>query len=278
MADTFSENEKMRASPSTDQKERKTIWELRTPPWVKLFMWKACMDSLPTQVNLCRRGSTIDLICPISGEASETIDHILLRCRDVVKIWYLCALRIEVSRYEGFRFKQFLLDAIEHCPAEVTSLLSYTSWEIWRTRNSRCFEDKGFDGMSIQRVSHTRWMEDMRSRIIAANLSPWVSTEVEQTWQKPRRGHRTLNCPQAEGVNGKAGLGFVLWDDEGKILLAGKTFCLETGSISLIEAIAMRFALKMAKQYHYLVDRVKSDSQVLVKSIWGHSSRKSTVI
>jgi hypothetical protein len=43
----------------------KIIWNLKIPNAVKIFMWKACNDLLPTKVNLLRRGVVSDSLCLI---------------------------------------------------------------------------------------------------------------------------------------------------------------------------------------------------------------------
>lgn len=55
----------------------KAIWSIKTLVVVKMFMWRACNNLLPTRANLIRWGVSIDVHCPICEQANETIRHIL---------------------------------------------------------------------------------------------------------------------------------------------------------------------------------------------------------
>jgi hypothetical protein len=46
----------------------KTIWKMGVPRLVKLFMWRACQNLLPTWVNLTKRRVIDDQLCPCSGQ------------------------------------------------------------------------------------------------------------------------------------------------------------------------------------------------------------------
>ena len=42
----------------------KTMWQLKLLAKIRIFSWKACMDGLPTRLNLARRGLNIETMCP----------------------------------------------------------------------------------------------------------------------------------------------------------------------------------------------------------------------
>jgi hypothetical protein len=63
-----------------------TCWKLRVPNVVKIFLWKALNNLLPTKNNLYKKGVTKDSLCPICCLEKETIAHCLWECstaRDV---------------------------------------------------------------------------------------------------------------------------------------------------------------------------------------------------
>lgn len=53
---------------------------LTGPAMLRNFMWTVCSDVLPTKGKLFRRHITTDPLCPICGQANETIFHILWFC------------------------------------------------------------------------------------------------------------------------------------------------------------------------------------------------------
>jgi len=55
----------------------KSLWKMKVTHTVKVFMWWACINALPTKANLFRRKIMEDLVCPICGLAAKTTGHIL---------------------------------------------------------------------------------------------------------------------------------------------------------------------------------------------------------
>lgn len=93
-------------------------------PRMKMFIWRACRNALPTKENLCRQGCDIDPICQLCGDEIETLDHILLQCRMIQPIWYRSMLRVDVKDLEGVAFKDFFWTYFQHPDREITSLLA----------------------------------------------------------------------------------------------------------------------------------------------------------
>lgn len=65
----------------------KSLWKVRGPPVVKLFLWKACKNILATKENLYRHRIVSDPLCPICGLETETVGHILWRCGSAKDVW-----------------------------------------------------------------------------------------------------------------------------------------------------------------------------------------------
>ena len=58
----------------------KKIWHLKIPSKIRIFVWRACMNGLPTRLNLSKRWVNISLICPICDQELETTTHALIQC------------------------------------------------------------------------------------------------------------------------------------------------------------------------------------------------------
>ncbi|KAL0298418.1 UNVERIFIED_CONTAM: hypothetical protein Sradi_6501600 [Sesamum radiatum] len=58
----------------------KFIWKANVPPKVRMFVWRACWDSLPPVANLARQGLRVGGDCPRCGLENEDVLHCLLRC------------------------------------------------------------------------------------------------------------------------------------------------------------------------------------------------------
>lgn len=68
----------------------KTIWSVRCPLKIRVFLWLIEKNVLLTWDNLQRRGWVGPSICTLCGNEEETIEHITLRCDSVRSLWLLC--------------------------------------------------------------------------------------------------------------------------------------------------------------------------------------------
>ncbi|VVA36161.1 PREDICTED: reverse mRNAase, partial [Prunus dulcis] len=56
------------------------IWESKTLPKVKQFLWRAVSNILPSFLNLHKRRLSSSHLCPICLESPESIEHMLVLC------------------------------------------------------------------------------------------------------------------------------------------------------------------------------------------------------
>nr|GEW19317.1 hypothetical protein [Tanacetum cinerariifolium] len=67
-------------------------WELGNDATftVNIFLWRLCLDRLPTRLNLSKRALDIPSIkCPICSNSVESNDHIFYSCEVAASIWRL---------------------------------------------------------------------------------------------------------------------------------------------------------------------------------------------
>jgi hypothetical protein len=65
----------------------KECWSLNVPNVVKLFLWRALHDLLPTRVNLAKKGVLQDTLCPICAMEEETVMYIIWSCPASADVW-----------------------------------------------------------------------------------------------------------------------------------------------------------------------------------------------
>ena len=56
-----------------------SLWKMKCPPKVKLFLWRLKHDSLPLRMNIMRRGMEIDTRCPVCWRLDEDGGHCFLK-------------------------------------------------------------------------------------------------------------------------------------------------------------------------------------------------------
>ena len=65
----------------------KKIWHLHIPSNVRIFAWRACVDALPTMVNLQKRSIGENDLCPCCGFESKTLFHSIIKCEVARRVW-----------------------------------------------------------------------------------------------------------------------------------------------------------------------------------------------
>jgi hypothetical protein len=58
------------ADPTLGQ-EWKKLWKMEIPGKVKNFLWRLAHNSLPTRMNIKRKGVELDTLCPVCNRLDE---------------------------------------------------------------------------------------------------------------------------------------------------------------------------------------------------------------
>jgi hypothetical protein len=65
----------------------KKLWSAKVPHKIKIFMWRACSNILPTCTRLFERKIGSNYSCPICFEKAETTAHIFMECKIARSTW-----------------------------------------------------------------------------------------------------------------------------------------------------------------------------------------------
>lgn len=109
------------------------IWKIKVPGRIKHFLWKACTNSLPTKINLCKQKILNDSICQLCGNFLEDTKHALWDCEAVKGVW--CKEFNWINPMEAAHGT--FLDLMERLMSRVMSrqsvieLFATTAWFIW---------------------------------------------------------------------------------------------------------------------------------------------------
>lgn len=107
----------------------KKIWCINVIPRIKLFILKACSNSLPTKANLYKRRCLEDPICELCGQEAKIMDHILLHLAATQLVWYNNLFRVDTKNLEGVSFKEFFWSSTDKRSPEYVSMLLNLAWE-----------------------------------------------------------------------------------------------------------------------------------------------------
>uniref|UniRef100_A0A2N9GXU6 Reverse transcriptase domain-containing protein n=1 Tax=Fagus sylvatica TaxID=28930 RepID=A0A2N9GXU6_FAGSY len=123
----------------------KSIWRVKAPPRVAFFVWTATWGRILTCDNLMRRGYTMAGWCCMCCCDGETVDHLLLHCSAVQKLWNYVFLTFRVHWVLPRKVADLLFgwhNWFGKHHSHIWNLIPLClMWTVWRERNLRTFED-----------------------------------------------------------------------------------------------------------------------------------------
>ncbi|KAL4558843.1 hypothetical protein LXL04_037046 [Taraxacum kok-saghyz] len=163
------------------------VWIHIVPIKVICFIWRACLDRIPTSSALALRGvhfSSID--CPFCGNKPEETNHLLVDCsfsKEVLaRIYKWCG--IDVIQFSGVVDLVRFAAVWGRCPKKRKLLLAVTYgyiWSIWRARNDKIFNQLiPSVGKVVDEISTLvfKWVKN-RGTFGNCNLATWFCSPFD---------------------------------------------------------------------------------------------------
>ncbi|CAA7062155.1 unnamed protein product [Microthlaspi erraticum] len=254
----------------------KSIWNIRSSPKTKMFMWKAMNGALPVGETLKARNINTTVRCPYCGE-EETTMHLFFHCSFVEQVWRLvpCKDQIDPMSVQDIQAGIELAPHIICLPPTGIGegpLLPWLVWRIWIVRNLLIFKRKSQSAEEIvtQAVSYAReWQAAQQRKSKQETKTPNQFRSIRQI---PRGNWTTFKSDVAwKEENKVAGLGWIIYNgintNREEILLQGSSTQRFVKSPLSAEGLALLTALHKAKDLGIKNLIVASDSQQLIKAI-----------
>lgn len=245
----------------------KKLWQMKLPPKIKDFIWRAVWGCISTRVQLISRRVEIPAMCPVCNTEDESIVHCLLNCSNAQECWRIAGLGFGIVS-EGFSewFFDFWARQNERGRGRALTLC----WEIWHARNRVLWEGKKTTASQI--VSNSIFMFEQwrkaQGRVLFPSQISWQMTEGSEHWTKPEINSFKVNIDAAifEG-EGRYGFGGVVRDHRGNFVSAISG--LREGAISpeVAEGVALKEVLSWLKLQDPKQYQVETDCLVLVQAI-----------
>ncbi|XP_012837526.1 PREDICTED: uncharacterized protein LOC105958069 [Erythranthe guttata] len=124
------------------------LWHLPIPPKIRVFLWRACLEILPTQAELTRRRISQSAVCNICGYESETSLHVFMVCNGMERVWKNSPFELNGSKHFGstwewIKYLQMVL------PKNTFLLALVVTWAAWHQRNKIVHGDNGLTGEDL---------------------------------------------------------------------------------------------------------------------------------
>lgn len=118
----------------------KTLWSLKLPTKIRVFVWKAGRDSLPTRKKLYQRQIQLDTRYPFCPSKEEDLFHAIYACSHLLPIWSWL-----LQQYRHNQTIYLVHDIMQGCLSHSSELLEKfipIAWRLWLMRNTMIFENQ----------------------------------------------------------------------------------------------------------------------------------------
>ena len=105
------------------------------PNAVKMYMWKACHNLLPTKGNLFRRGVWDKNLCLVYLQEEETVVHVTWACSATNDAWGETRIKLQKSPCDMREFLQVFMEVVLRCDIEEVELFAVLARCLWLRRN-----------------------------------------------------------------------------------------------------------------------------------------------
>ncbi|KAL9293087.1 putative ribonuclease H domain, reverse transcriptase zinc-binding domain-containing protein [Arabidopsis thaliana] len=133
------------APPQLSQREQETkelkakIWDVKTTPKIKMFLWRALSGALAVSDCLRAHGMNINLGCDLCQHDRETISHTLFHCWPAREVWEMSDMPRPTQGFTNSISDnlEFVLKAMENVsiPSNVRMAIPWFLWGLWKHRN-----------------------------------------------------------------------------------------------------------------------------------------------
>ncbi|KAF7808456.1 protein SRG1-like [Senna tora] len=237
----------------------KRIWKLSLMPKYKSFIWRVCLDILPSCVALNERGMEIDDMCLWCGRERESSYHVLVECNKVREVW-------ERSRFDfgDCRYFRSVLEWLnvegEDWAQDQWCLMIIAMYLIWEGRNSCRFKNENVNFSHLWCRAASLWDEvgNVQELEVECNMRQQVVR-----WEKPAAPFCKLNTDAGTLPNEGGILGGVVCDQHGVCLAAFTEFTNFSNDPILLEAEAIKRGMELALEAGVKDLVIEGDAQLV---------------
>ncbi|XVF19448.1 hypothetical protein REPUB_Repub11eG0112000 [Reevesia pubescens] len=242
------------------------LWTSKVIPKVKVFMWRAIHEILPTSEKLQHRGIPIEVSCAVCGCLEESWRHSLFECVFSKQVWTEAGVQVNDSFLEQLQDGCFWENFFESMHREnKLEVCFYLLWSIWGNRNKCLHEGTCQLPKNLWELAICKQLEFMG---VAGTESNAVVSSTTEGWRPPAQGGLKINVDASfSGVVAEAGVGLVARDSTGTVVFSAYTRFNSVRSSLMAEVLAIWWALEIAREQHFNRIVVESDCLLAVNEI-----------
>ncbi|KAL5783938.1 hypothetical protein ACOSQ2_006330 [Xanthoceras sorbifolium] len=257
------------SSSCPDSKWWLALWNLNIPPKIKIFIWRVCLNAIPSLCNLCSRKIVVDPCCSRCGDAPESSAHALFWCSSVRPIWEstvfwdILNLQCHISCFDLILWVFVRTKRAEF--EEFCMIL----WGVWSERNAVCHSKSPRFSADLVSWSLSLLREFQGTqKVFGSPLQP-PRQPRSSPWSPPPAGSLKLNSDAAVSPGYFVmGSGAVVRDSQGKVVAASAKPLLGFFPAELGELLALREGLLLAKEFNLIIEWVELDAVNVVARVF----------
>ncbi|KAH9725912.1 putative reverse transcriptase/RNA-dependent DNA polymerase [Citrus sinensis] len=237
------------------------LWTLQLPEKIKIFMWRAGQNLLPTAENLWKKKILVEPHCQVCKQGVESVSHALVHCKAARKVWIHAPFEMHFPAASNQDMWNVMLEITKKMSKSDTEIFVAYCWAIWYGRNHKIFEGKKMDCCQQGQGS-------------GGKHSPMKS----QKWCPPPANVFKANVDAAiNHEKGIAWLGAVIRDSNSRIIVAAVKTKKFSGDVKVAEAEAVEWGLVVAKNAALSSLIVEIDCQDVAKLINNQEGSKTEI-
>jgi hypothetical protein len=198
----------------------KICWRLHVPNAVKMHLWRACQNLLPTKANLFRRGVCDNNLCPIYMRMEEAVGHACWDCPAAQDVWGGCRGKLQKCGTEGRDFVQIFEEVSQRCDKDEVELFAVVSRKIWLRRNGVVHGESFTHPTQLLKEAEIALGDFHRCSPLGGGKGAERVRE-QVSWQPPFEDIIKINWDAAlDSCNKRVGMGIIARDCRGGFLAA----------------------------------------------------------
>ncbi|XP_021825770.1 uncharacterized protein LOC110766714 [Prunus avium] len=213
-------------------------------------------------------------MCPICGDESESVEHMLLLCHWVEPIWFGSYLNLWIDKISITTFDKWLLSFSSSLNGnsgdkDIMTSIGYICWYIWKMRCKTAIESHPPSPMVVICESHAACRSYLNAQASknATCRTPVPVAQTPQFWSPPANGIVKINVDASwKPGHHKAGIGVILHDSSG-VFAAGLACSIAADSVIEAETLAILEGCNFAIQHGHTRVVIESDSKEAISCL-----------
>jgi hypothetical protein len=244
-----------------------TIWSMKIPRVIQMFIWRACSEILPTLEKLYFRKVVNDPLCPIFRLEVESSAHVIWRCSASIAVWSECNRSIQKCVVADGE----ILSIFEHLnlrlSVEDLGLVFVIAQKVWLRRNKMIF-----GGPVMPPTCLIKCAEDVLKNFNLAKDTGrdilQVSCPKQSKWQKPPQGMLKINWDVAVDKGSKImGEGIIIRDHSGEVCASSCSTRPHVVDPFVAEALRARHGVELCIELGLQSVLLEGDAKEIVNAI-----------